>query len=368
MKNSYGTVLLAGILLLTAARAAEIQVRLQNPPDTGSVVFVLDDSPNTFGDLRNPVMTVTESMDGRAVYSITNVPPGEYALLVYYDENGNARIDKNFIGIPREPLGFSNEYNPKGPPSYARAAFVLTDEKPREFNVELYRALGKRGRIGAGLGMIWRSSPYRGYDGGVYQFIPAITYTGNRLQWFGPQVQLGLVGSGKWRLAATGRYRMGPYEEDGSNYLAGMGDAEETFMAGLSVQLELPKGIDLSVGGSADVIKRIGGFEASAAVSKSFQLGIFRVSPGVAVNWLDREMTENDYGVPSDKAAPNRPAYSPNASFSVEGQLSLLCEITPEWLLVSSTGIEWLGEEATDSPLVEKEYLFKGYAGINYLF
>ncbi|MBW2513530.1 MAG: DUF2141 domain-containing protein, partial [Deltaproteobacteria bacterium] len=35
-----------------------------------------------------------------------NIPPGKYALLVFLDENNNDRLDKNFIGIPNEPLGF----------------------------------------------------------------------------------------------------------------------------------------------------------------------------------------------------------------------------------------------------------------------
>ncbi len=360
------------ILLLayatTRAHASEIRVRLIDPPEDGTVVFVLYDSPNTFGDLRDPVMTVTEPLDGRNVYSLTNVPPAEYALLVYYDENGNARIDKNFIGIPREPLGFSNGYTPKGPPSYARAAFTLTDDEPSQFDVELYRALGKRGRIGAGLGLLWRSSPYRDYDGGVYRFIPAVTYTGDRLQWFGPQVQLGLIGSGKLRLAATGRYRIGPYEEEGSSYLAGMGDADDTFMAGLALQAELPGGIDLSVGSSADVLDRIGGMEASASLGKSFQIGLFRLAPGVAVNWISDEMAANDYGVPASKATANRPAYNPGDALSAEGSLSLFIEITPDWLVVSSTGVEWLDSNATDSPIVELDYVFKGYAAINYVF
>ena len=32
--------------------------------------------------------------------------PGEYALMVHHDENSNGGLDKNFIGIPREPGRF----------------------------------------------------------------------------------------------------------------------------------------------------------------------------------------------------------------------------------------------------------------------
>ena len=359
-------------LLIFAAvlstRAAEVDVQLVNAPATGTVALALFDSPNTFGDLRDPVLVVLFPLDGRDVYRIDDVPAGEYALLAYYDENDNRRIDKNFIGIPNEPLGFSNNYQPKGPPSYARAAFTLPDDGIQRFDMELYRPLGKRGRLGVGVGVIARSSPYRDYDGGVYQFIPAITYTGDRLQWFGPRVQFGLVGSGKLRLAATAEYRIGVYEEDGSDYLAGMGDAESTLMAGLALQSELPGGIGLSVGGSVDALNQIGGYEGSIAVNKSFQFGILRISPNLGVNWMDEEMAANDFGVSGDQATANRPAYDPGASTSLEGGIGLFIEVTEDWLIVTSVAVEWLDESIYDSPIVEEHYVVKGFGAINYVF
>lgn len=370
-KPSHRRATLSCLLILASLqspRAAEIKVQLQSPPETGTVAFALFDSPNTFGDLRDPVMVVTSPLDGSESYTIENVPPGEYALLVYYDENGNGRIDKNFIGIPNEPLGFSNGYMPKGPPSYSRAAFVLEENEVRRFEAELYRPLGKRGRLGVGVGVIARSSPYRDYDGGVYQFIPAITYTGDRLQWFGPRIQFGLVGSGKLRLAATGEYRIGVYKEDGSDYLTGMGDAESTIMAGLALQAELPGGLDLSAGSALDALDRIGGYESSVEINKSFQFGILRLSPSLALNFLDAELAANDYGVPEDKATAARPAYQPGASTSLEAGIGLFIELTPDWLIVTSAGVEWLDRNAYDSPIVEDQYVIKGFGAINYVF
>lgn len=371
MMTLYRRVAMLCLLILSAAlntRAAEVGVQLLNPPVTGTVALALFDSPNTFGDFRDPVMVARFPLDGRAIYRIKEVPPGEYALLAYYDENRNGRIDKNFIGIPNEALGFSNNYRPKGPPSYARAAFTLPDGGVQRFDMELYQPLGKRGRLGAGLGVIARGSPYRGYSGGVYQVIPAITYTGDRLQWFGPRIQYGLAGSGKLRLAATAEYRIGVYEEDGSDYLSGMGDAESTLMAGLALQAELPGGVDLSVGSSVDALNQIGGYEGSIEVSKSFQLGILRVSPSLAVNWMDKEMAENDFGVPANKAAANRPAYQPGASTSLESGIGLFFELTPDWLLVASAGIEWFDQNVYESPLVDEHYVLKGFGAINYVF
>lgn len=366
--------ILAGLmsLLLPLATgrvlAAELSVQLENPPSSGTVALALFSSANTFGDLRDPAMLETYTLDGRDSYMLTDIPAGEYALMVYYDENDNFKIDKNFIGIPTEPLGFSNNYRPKGPPSYARAAFTLAEDDRRDFTVDLYRPLGKRGRLGVGVGAISRSSPYRDYDGGVTQVIPAITYNGSRLQVLGPNVSYGLVGTGKLRLAAAGTYRLGVYDEDDSDYLEGMGDRDSTFMAGLALQAELPMGFDMALSYQHDVLDRIGGGEARVAVDKSFQLGTFRFSPELGVNWLAQDLADYDFGVPQKKATADRPAYRLDSVFTVDVGVGILYEITTEWLLVMNVAVEFFDDEITDSPIVDEDYVVKGFFAVNYVF
>jgi len=350
------------------ASAAEVIVRIDNPPESGKVALALFDSANAFGDLRDPHVVVMQSLDGRDEYLIEDVEPGEYALLVYFDENGNNRIDKNFIGIPKEPLGFSNRYRPKGPPSYQRAAFQLKQDESRTFDVELYRPLGKFGRIGVGIGVIARSSPYLGYNGAVSQVIPAISYNGERLQIYGPRIQFGIVGSGKLRLAATGRYRIGVYNEDDSEFLTGMGDRSDTFMAGLAIQAVLPGGYEMSAGYEYDVLDRIGGGEGRVAFDKSLQFGVFRFAPEIAVNWTSSQLSNHDYGVAVSESTLERPAYTLDDTYSVEAGVGMFIEITRDWLIFMNVAVESLGDEVTASPIVSEDYVIKGFAAINYVF
>jgi uncharacterized protein (DUF2141 family) len=52
---------------------------------------------------------------------------GFYAVSVFHDENMNERLDKNFMGMPKEGYGASN--NPKkkmGPPNFDEATFQLS--------------------------------------------------------------------------------------------------------------------------------------------------------------------------------------------------------------------------------------------------
>jgi outer membrane protein len=360
-----------GLLLpLTAGRAlaAKLIVQLENPPSSGNVTLALFNSANTFGDLRDPARVETYNVDRRDSYVLTDIPAGEYALMVYYDENDNLEIDKNFIGIPTEPLGFSNNYRPKGPPSYSRAAFRLTQDEQREFTVELYRPLGKRGRLGLGVGALSRSSPYRDYDGGVTQAIPAITYNGARLQVLGPNFSFGLVGTNKLRLAAAGTYRLGVYDESDSDYLKGMGDRDSTFMAGLALQAELPMGFDIALSYKHDVLDRIGGGEARIAIDKSIQFGTFRFSPEIGVNWLAQDLADYDFGVPQNRATTDRPAYRLDSVFTVDVGVGMLYEITTDWLLVMNVAVEIFDDQITDSPIVDEDYVLKGFFAINYVF
>jgi len=36
------------------------------------------------------------------------LPPGRYSFAVLHDENSNHKLDRNFIGFPKEGFGFSN--------------------------------------------------------------------------------------------------------------------------------------------------------------------------------------------------------------------------------------------------------------------
>jgi uncharacterized protein (DUF2141 family) len=66
---------------------------------------------------------------GSVTITIEGVPPGTYAVQAYDDENDNHQVDRNFLGIPLEGVGFSNDAPLRlGPPSFDDAAFQLGPE------------------------------------------------------------------------------------------------------------------------------------------------------------------------------------------------------------------------------------------------
>jgi uncharacterized protein (DUF2141 family) len=80
---------------------------------------------------------IVPAKQGETVVFINGMPPGTYAAQVYFDENDNDELDRSFIGIPEEGVGFSN--NPSftfGVPSFADAAFTF-DGVSGSINVRL---------------------------------------------------------------------------------------------------------------------------------------------------------------------------------------------------------------------------------------
>lgn len=62
--------------------------------------------------------------DQKASCEFSGIAPGTYAVSVFHDENSNGKLDTNFLGIPREGVGASN--NARGrmaPPKFGAAAF-----------------------------------------------------------------------------------------------------------------------------------------------------------------------------------------------------------------------------------------------------
>jgi uncharacterized protein (DUF2141 family) len=58
-------------------------------------------------------------------FTIRRLPYGDYALLLFHDENGNNKVDKRFLGLPKERAGISNYTSrPSRKPVWRRARFT----------------------------------------------------------------------------------------------------------------------------------------------------------------------------------------------------------------------------------------------------
>ncbi len=76
-----------------------------------------------FRDITQPVSSTDDLL-----ISVEGLPPGKYAVSLFQDLNGNSKMDKNFIGYPKEPFGFSAPMGKFGPPKFDEAAIEFSGE------------------------------------------------------------------------------------------------------------------------------------------------------------------------------------------------------------------------------------------------
>jgi uncharacterized protein (DUF2141 family) len=73
---------------------------------------------------------------GRATIVFSDVPVGTYAAAVVHDENGNGKLDTNFLGIPDEGVGASNRARERpGPPRWGDAKFEVRGDTVTQADV-----------------------------------------------------------------------------------------------------------------------------------------------------------------------------------------------------------------------------------------
>ncbi len=95
---------------------------------------------NTFGSTyTKPDFGQMVAVTGKGVErTVMNLPPGRYALALYHDMNDNWKLDKNFVGYPKEPYGFSNNYRPVfAGPNFEDCAFEVKGNESSYLKIKL---------------------------------------------------------------------------------------------------------------------------------------------------------------------------------------------------------------------------------------
>lgn len=95
----------------------------------GTVLVAVYNSEDSF--MKKHVLSAKQKVsDEQVTVVIDNVKTGDYAITTFHDENDNGKLDTNFIGIPNEPYGFSNDARGSfGPPSFDKAKVKIDGDK-----------------------------------------------------------------------------------------------------------------------------------------------------------------------------------------------------------------------------------------------
>jgi outer membrane protein len=217
---------------------------------------------------------------------------------------------------------------------------------------------GTRDVFMAGAGAVISLNPHKGI-GTESRGIPLFFYQKEKVSLYGPMMNYSLVKESGWEVRALARMRFEGYEEDDSRYLRGMDDRQWTLELGGSLSRSLGEG-RVTADVSADVLNEHQGHEVRLSYNYDFRgpAGIrdLMVTPSIGVTYRSSGLNDYYYGVRSDEAIPGRPEYNVGDSIGLLTALRLNYRFNERWSVMGMAGVQLLGSEITDSPIVERNY------------
>jgi uncharacterized protein (DUF2141 family) len=127
---------LLSFLAMLEIQASELVINLSDQKKAGTLMLAIYNNAEAFeGSVIKEKRSEVGVFKGLELYlepkdsmrlSI-EIPDGEYAIAFFIDANGNKKLDKNFLGIPKEQFGFSNNaMGTLSAPSFEQAKFKVT--------------------------------------------------------------------------------------------------------------------------------------------------------------------------------------------------------------------------------------------------
>ena len=117
-----------------SASADNLTVSVNNIKKAGEIHVAVYDNAEAFeadrGEKGGAAPGITEGtiamVEPGSVTYVYELPPGTYAIGIFHDVNLNNKMENDFLGVPKEQYGFSNNARAfLGPPAFEAAAFEL---------------------------------------------------------------------------------------------------------------------------------------------------------------------------------------------------------------------------------------------------
>ena len=126
---------LSSLLVMLEIQASELIINLSDQKKAGTLMLAIYSNAEAFeGSVVKEKRSEVGVFKGLELYLepqdstqlSTEIPDGEYAIAFFIDANGNKKLDKNFLGIPKEQYGFSNNaMGTLSAPAFEQAKFKV---------------------------------------------------------------------------------------------------------------------------------------------------------------------------------------------------------------------------------------------------
>ena len=99
--------------------------------DSGYIDVKIYTNEKTFLNENQAIEAIRKkATKGKTIIPLSKIHEGTIAIVVYHDEDSNNKLKTGFFWRPKECLAFSNNYQPKWPPKFSKAAINLIHGEP----------------------------------------------------------------------------------------------------------------------------------------------------------------------------------------------------------------------------------------------
>jgi uncharacterized protein (DUF2141 family) len=108
--------------------------------DVGNVGVLVFNSDKGWAEDRTAALKdiVVPAHSGTVTVTVPNLPAGTYAVSLIHDVNKNHKLDKNFIGKPKEQWGLSNSpHAVLTAPAYSKCKFSLQGDMELHITMQM---------------------------------------------------------------------------------------------------------------------------------------------------------------------------------------------------------------------------------------
>ncbi len=120
----------------TASQAQDLQVEIAGiSSNEGKIYIQLFKGEDNFKNGVAAAASIVDAKEGQVSVNFNSLSAGEYAVRYFHDEDNDGQFGTNFLGIPTEGYGFSNNAKANfGPPNYSDIKFSVSDENTKIVN------------------------------------------------------------------------------------------------------------------------------------------------------------------------------------------------------------------------------------------
>lgn len=239
-------------------------------------------------------------------------------------------------------------------------------------------ALAGEWRVGGAL--LGGNNPYKDGDN-MIALLPTVAYKGERfhanlgnpgISFFRGAADFGGLGyslysTENFQIDLVGRLRMMGLDPDEEDEWDGLDERKPGFDAGVSLLWQTAMGeFDLEL--LTDVSNRSDGQEVLLSYAYPIIRGDWTLRPEVGVSWQSSDLTDYYFGVDADEVRAGRAAYEADASVTPFAGVQVEYAVSRQIHLIGGVGYGRLGDEISDSPIVDGGNVGGAYMGLTYTF